>query len=161
MDKDGLISRAIGLVCPDDETAMEYAKARLRGGPRTSQAQCPRLIAPTPDGSALMILRRYCTALDRMPDGAWAPRGRAPRRNRACRTSFQGSEIEPLGLMQSPALNQRPTVECGHKVHYFVFGRNKFPACGFFVEFHAKELAMDRALPGSIGRMPSLGALFW
>jgi hypothetical protein len=96
MDKDGLISRAIGLVCPDDETAMEYAKARLRGGPRTSQAQCPRLIAPTPDGSALMILRRYCTALDRMPDGAWAPRGRAPRRNRACRTSFQGSEIEPL-----------------------------------------------------------------
>jgi hypothetical protein len=96
MDKDGLISRAIGLVCPDDETVMEYAKARLRGGPRTSQAQCPRLIAPTPDGSALMILRRYCTALDRMPDGAWAPRGRAPRRNRACRTSFQGSEIEPL-----------------------------------------------------------------
>jgi hypothetical protein len=61
MDKDGLISRAIGLVCPDDETAMEHAKARLRGGPRTSQAQCPRLIAPTPDGSALMILRRYCT----------------------------------------------------------------------------------------------------
>ena len=25
MDKDGLISRAIGLVCPGDEAAMEYA----------------------------------------------------------------------------------------------------------------------------------------
>jgi hypothetical protein len=31
MDKDGLISRAIGLVCPDDETAMEYAKQFVRG----------------------------------------------------------------------------------------------------------------------------------
>ena len=31
MDKDGLISRAIGLVCPDDETAMEYAKQFVEG----------------------------------------------------------------------------------------------------------------------------------
>ena len=31
MDKDGLISRAIGLVCPDDETAMEYAKQFVDG----------------------------------------------------------------------------------------------------------------------------------
>ena len=48
-------------------------------------------------------------------------------------SALQGSEIELLGLIlisQSPALNQRPTVECGNKVHYFVFGRNKFPACG-------------------------------
>ena len=30
-----------------------------------------------------------------MPDGAGAPRGRAPRRDRACRTSVQGSETEP------------------------------------------------------------------
>jgi len=30
-DKDGLISRAIGLVCPDDETAMEYAKQFVEG----------------------------------------------------------------------------------------------------------------------------------
>jgi hypothetical protein len=30
------------------------------------------------------------------------------------------------------------------KVHYFVFGRNKFPACGFLFgwEFHAEKLAM-------------------
>ena len=33
MDKDGLISRAIGLVCPDDETAMEYAKQFVEGHP--------------------------------------------------------------------------------------------------------------------------------
>ena len=31
MDKDGLIGRAIGLVCPDDETAMEYAKQFVEG----------------------------------------------------------------------------------------------------------------------------------
>ena len=31
MDKDGLISRAIGLVCPDDETGMEYAKQFVEG----------------------------------------------------------------------------------------------------------------------------------
>jgi hypothetical protein len=31
VDKDGLISRPIGLVCPDDETAMEYAKQFVEG----------------------------------------------------------------------------------------------------------------------------------
>jgi hypothetical protein len=31
MDKDGLISRAIGLVCPDDKTAMEHAKQFVDG----------------------------------------------------------------------------------------------------------------------------------
>ena len=31
-----------------------------------------------------------------MPDGAGAPRDRAPRLDRACQTGFQGSEIEPV-----------------------------------------------------------------
>ena len=31
MDKDGLISRAIGLVCPDDKTAMEHVKQFVDG----------------------------------------------------------------------------------------------------------------------------------
>jgi hypothetical protein len=31
MDKDGLISRAIGPVCPDDKTAMEHAKQFVDG----------------------------------------------------------------------------------------------------------------------------------
>jgi hypothetical protein len=31
--------------------------------------------------------------------GAGAPRGQAPHGDRACQTGFQGSEIEPLGLI--------------------------------------------------------------
>jgi hypothetical protein len=31
-----------------------------------------------------------------MPDGAVAPSDQAPRRDRACQTGFQGSEIEPM-----------------------------------------------------------------
>jgi hypothetical protein len=64
-------------------------------GPRGANLKdgCPALIAPTPDDAALMILRRYCTG----SHAGWAraPRGRAPRRDRACQTSLQGSEIEP------------------------------------------------------------------
>jgi hypothetical protein len=41
-------------------------------------------------------------------------------------------------------LNQRPTAECGHKVHYFVL--EQISGLRFFCagwEFHAKELAMS------------------
>jgi hypothetical protein len=42
------------------------------------------------------------TALDRLPDGAGVPRDRAPRRDRACRTSRHSqNQIRPLAVLAS------------------------------------------------------------
>src|SRR6267378_6869554 len=54
----------------------------------------PALIASTHGNAALMIPRRYCNGSHaRWGRGSWW--SNIARRDRACRTSFQGSEIEP------------------------------------------------------------------
>jgi len=47
-------------------------------------------------GASAPARSRGALALDRTPDGAGAPRGRAPRQDRACQTSLQRSEIESV-----------------------------------------------------------------
>ncbi len=75
--------------CKIKRNSATGSTASVCGACELGRRECPRLITPTHDDAALMILSRLITCRT----GRGAPRDQPSRRGRACRASFQANEM--------------------------------------------------------------------
>jgi hypothetical protein len=106
-----------------------------------------------PDDAALMILRRCCTGSH--AGWAGAPRGRAPRRDGACQTSLQGSEIEP-GRPNGDGARLAASFICVTRSNRLPTGQMILDIVGDLLadRRQLKHLVLDDGIVGLLGKLP-------
>ena len=134
---------------PSFRSPFPFAEARLL---------TPEPVAPTGMSrahradAALMILRRYCTG----SHAGWAaPRGRAPRRDCACQTSLQGSEIEP-GRPNGDGARLAASFICVTRSNRLPTGQMILDIVGDLLADgrQLKHLVFDDGIVGPLGKLP-------